>query len=333
MERRDLLRSILALVGLAATARAQAPDAASAPPTPEPPAPPSAPTPPGALPTRPFGKTGETLPILGLGGFHLGLSEEEPAARALVDVALEEGIRFFDNAESYQDGKAESLMGAALVGRREKVFLMTKTHEPETRSAEGAKRHLEGSLKRLRTDRLDLWQLHSIKSPADVDRAFRKGGAMEYIRSMKEQGVIRFAGVTGHTSPAANLRALQWFDRGMTFDAMQMPINPIDWHQSSFQRALLPELEKRGIAAIAMKTSAGGALVKRGITTLEENLGYVWSSHVSLAVVGMETVEHVRHNAKLAREHVHWNRSRREALRERIAPKADLDLEWYKPKA
>ena len=135
----------------------------------------------GPMPRRLLGATGAEVGILGLGGHHVGLSGSERRARELVEAALTAGITFFDTAESYQNGRSEEWLGRALEGRRSRAFLMTKTYAPGDRSAESAKRHLDGSLRRLRTDRLDLWQLHSIQSPEDVDRAFGPGGAMEFI--------------------------------------------------------------------------------------------------------------------------------------------------------
>ncbi|RMG45426.1 MAG: aldo/keto reductase [Acidobacteria bacterium] len=284
----------------------------------------------GSLPRRALGRTGVELPVLGLGGFHVGKAPTEKDARRLVETAFSEGIRFFDNAESYQKGRAERWMGAALEGIRDQVFLMTKTFDLAKRDAEGAKRHLEGSLERLRTDHLDLWQLHSVRSVADVERAFRKGGAMEYILEQKRLGVVRFVGVTGHKDPEANLRALAFWDEGWRFDVMQMPLNPIDYHQKSFQRRVLPELVRRGIGVLAMKTNAGGALASRGVCTVEESLRYVLALPVSVVISGMETPEQVRRNAAIVRESAPMSESERRALLERIAPRAGLELEWYK---
>ena len=283
-----------------------------------------------ALPRRRLGATGEDVTILGLGGWHLGGVSGEAEARRLVDVALEEGVRFFDTAESYQAGKSERWLGAALAAVRGDVFLMTKTYDPAGRDREGAKRHLEGSLERLGTDYLDLWQLHAIRSPEDVDRAFAPGGAMEYLLAMKARGVIRYVGVTGHASPAAHLRALDHFDRGTRFDCMQMPVNPLDFHQQSFQRAVLPGLVERGIGVIAMKTSASGALVRERICSIDECLRFVWTLPVSLAVVGMETPEQVRHNARLARDVPPMTPDEMERLLARIEDRKDLSLERYK---
>src|SRR5829696_3011665 len=287
---------------------------------------------PGTLPERRLGRTGVKMPILGLGGWHLGDAGSERAARAVLDTALAEGIRFLDNAESYHAGTSERWLGAALAssGMRDQVFLMTKTFDLEHRSREGAARHLDGSLRRLQTDHLDLWQLHSVRSADDVDRAFRRGGAMEYILEMQRQGVVRHVGVTGHQDPAANLRALHYWDEGMRFDAMQMPLNPVDYHQRSFERQVLGELVKRDIGVIAMKTSADGRLLRSGVCSAAECHAYAWSLPTSVAVVGMERPALVRENARRARELQQMSETARRSLLDRVAPKARLRLEPYK---
>jgi aryl-alcohol dehydrogenase-like predicted oxidoreductase len=285
-----------------------------------------------ALPERRLGRTGVMLPILGLGGWHLGDAGSERAAHALVETALAEGIRFFDNAESYHAGTSERWLGTALatLGARQDVFLMTKTYDLAHRSRDSAARHLEGGLRRLRTDHLDLWQLHSVRTVADVDNAFRRGGAMEYIVDAQRQGVVRYIGVTGHQDPAANLRALHFWDEGIRFDTMQMPLNPIDHHQRSFERQVLPELVKRDIGVIAMKTSADGRLLRSRVCTAAECHRYAWSLPVSIAVVGMETPALVRENARRAREFSALSDAERRTLLDRVAPRAELRLEPYK---
>lgn len=283
---------------------------------------------PAPLPRRALGATGEATTILGLGGAHLARVAGEAQARQMVDVALEQGIRFFDTAESYSDGRSERWLGASLEAVRGDVFLMSKTYDL-SRTRESARRHLEGSLERLRTDHLDLWQLHSIQSPEDVDRAFAPGAAMAYILEMQRQGVVRRVGVTGHARPEAHLRALDWFDRGLRFDCMQLPINPIDFHQLSFQKAVLPGLLDRGIGVIAMKTSADGRLLQHGVCTIEECLRFVWALPVSVAVVGMESAAQIQANAALARG-APLPPGEAEALLARIEARRDLGLEWYK---
>jgi aryl-alcohol dehydrogenase-like predicted oxidoreductase len=272
------------------------------------------------------------VPILGLGGWHFGDAGSERAAHALLETALAEGIRFLDNAESYHGGTAERWLGAAIasLGVRDQVFVMTKTYDFEHRSRDSAARHLEGSLQRLRTDHLDLWQLHSVRSVDDVDRAFRRGGTMEFILEAQRQGVVRHVGVTGHQDPAANLRALHYWDEGIRFETMQMPLNPLDHHQRSFERQVLPELVKRDIGVIAMKTSGDGRLLRARVCTAAECHRYVWSLPVSLAVVGMERPALVRENARRAREFTPLADTERSALLERVAPRASLGLEPYK---
>jgi len=289
--------------------------------------------PPSPLPLRTLGATGASIPILVLGGHHAGLAARRDGAaagRAVVEAALEQGVRLFDTAESYQDGGSESLYGEVLAGVRDEVLLMTKTHAPATRGFESAQRHLDGSLARLRTDRLDLWQLHSVEDEDDVDRAFRDDGAMARIVQAKEEGVVRWSGVTGHVNPRANLRALHHFDRGWRFDVMQMPVNPLDHHQVSFQRDVLPALVERGIGVLAMKTSGGGALVERGLTTIEENLRYVAALPVSALVVGMETPAQVAADARVLREDAPLDEDERAALLARLEEHVTLDHEWYK---
>ena len=287
---------------------------------------------PGTLPERRLGRTGVAMPILGLGGWHLGDAGSERAARTLLDTAIAEGVRFLDNAESYHGGTAEEWLGAALasLGVRKQVFVMTKTFDLEHRARDSAARHLEGSLRRLRTDYLDLWQLHSVRSADDVDRAFRRSGAMEYILEMQRQGVVRHVGVTGHRHPSANLRALHYWDEGIRFETMQMPLNPMDYHQRSFQRDVLAELVKRDIGVIAMKTTADGRLLRSGVCTATECLRFAWSLPISLAVVGMERPSLVRENARLAREHTPMKEAERRALIDRVAPRTSLRLEPYK---
>jgi aryl-alcohol dehydrogenase-like predicted oxidoreductase len=253
------------------------------------------------LPSRRLGRTGVTLPMLGLGGYHVGQAGSAAAARTLVDAALDEGIRFFDTAESYQNGRSEEWLGAALAGRRDQVFVMSKSFDFPRRRPEMAERHLAGTLKRLRIDKLDLWQLHSVRTVADVDLAFAPGGAFEMMLELKAKGAARFIGVTGHQQPEANLRAIHYWDRGLKFDVMQMPLNPMDYHQQSFQRYVLPELVRRDIGVIAMKTSADGALLREKICSIDECLRYAWSLPISLAVVGQTTPAQVRENAARAR--------------------------------
>lgn len=344
LPRRELLRRLLALVAAAAAARSGPAQDAGA--TEDDPAPDAAPPVDAArtrygdddlselrLPTRPLGRTGVELPVLALGGFHLGQAQDERAGRALIDTALEQGIRFFDTAEQYQrgdDSRSERWLGAGLADVRDRVFLMTKTHAPATRSAESAREHLEASLERLRCERLDLWQLHAIESREDVDRAFGPGGAMEALFEAREAGRVRFVGVTGHQNPAIHRRALEHFDAGLRFDTVQLPINPVDHHQLSFTLDVLPALVERGLAPLAMKSAASGALLREGLCRIEECLRYVLALPVAALVSGMEEPDQVRRNAAVVRDQAPLGEDAIAALLQRLEPEADLGLEWYK---
>src|SRR5437762_11168095 len=172
-------------------------------------------------------------------------------------------------------------MGRALEGRRDRVFLMTKvcTHG---RDAKVAMRQLEESLRRLRTDRLDLWQVHECVYDNDPDRHFAEGGVIEALERAKAQGKVRYVGFTGHKDPASHLRMLS-FD--FAFDACQLPLNGFDAAFRSFQTRVLPQLASRDIAAIGMKSLGGdGRVIKRRAAKVEEALRYAMSLPVCTTV-------------------------------------------------
>src|SRR5215213_3054118 len=237
-----------------------------------------------SIPLRPFGRTGERVSALGLGGFHLGEIGAEREATSMVHRASDAGITFMDNAWEYHDGVSEVRMGKALAnGWRQKVFLMTKvcTHG---RDARVAMRMLEESLRRLKTDYLDLWQVHEIAFYNDPERHFMKGGVIEALDKAKRQGKVRFVGFTGHKDPALHLRMLSY---DYPFDAVQLPLNCFDATFRSFEQQVLPELLRRGIAPIGMKSLGGeGDMVKKKAVTAHEALGYAMSLPVATTVSG-----------------------------------------------
>src|ERR1700722_14157220 len=172
------------------------------------------------VPRRPLGKTGVQVSALGVGGYHLGSIKDQKESTELVARALAAGINFFDNAWEYHDGISEERLGAALKGKRDSAFLMTKvcTHG---RTKDIAMKQLEESLRRLRTDRLDLWQIHEVVYENDPDLHFARGGAVEALDEAKKQGKVRYVGFTGHKHPAIHLRMLA---HKYPFDAVQMPL-------------------------------------------------------------------------------------------------------------
>ncbi len=270
----------------------------------------------GEVPRRPFGRTGLQVSVLCLGGAHLGRVASDAEAIRIVHEATDAGITFMDNAWEYHQGRAEELMGRALAGRRQQVFLMTKvcTHG---RDKKVAMQQLEDSLRRLRTDYLDLWQIHEVIYEDDPDRHFAPGGAAEALLEAKQQGKVRFLGFTGHKAPKIHLRMLA---HDFPFDACQLPLNVFDGTFRSFEREVLPELTRRGIAPLAMKTLSGnGAPITHRVLTAEEALRYVLSLPVATIVSGIDSREVLRQNLGIARRFVPMTPQEMAALRTRVA--------------
>ena len=280
------------------------------------------------IPLRSFGRTSQKISALGLGGHHLGDAKDEETAIQIVHEALDGGITFFDNCWEYNRGKSESWMGAGLKGRRDEAFLMTKvcTHG---RDASLATQMLEESLRRLRTDHLDLWQIHGVGFDNDPELFIRPGGAAEALAKAKQEGKVRFVGFTGHKSPEIHLKMLE---TGFPFDAVQMPLNAFDANFHSFEKQVLPELNKRGIAALGMKPLTGkGEPIKKSILTPEEALRYAMSLPVTTTITGMEKPEVLQQNLKIAQNFQPMSAAEMEALRQRVSGvSADGRFEHYK---
>jgi aryl-alcohol dehydrogenase-like predicted oxidoreductase len=217
----------------------------------------------GEMLYRPFGKSGEKISAIGMGGFHLGKSALSDAeATRLIHEAIDRGITFMDNCWDYNKGRSELRMGEALDqgGYRDRVFLMTKM---DGRSKKEAADQIDTSLKRLRTDRIDLIQHHEILRFDDPDRIFAEGGAMEAFVEAKQAGKLRYIGFTGHKDPRIHLQMLAVAaERGFHIDAVQMPLNVMDAHFRSFAHLVLPYLVEQGIAPLGMKTFADSVLFK-----------------------------------------------------------------------
>ena len=282
-----------------------------------------------AIPMRPFGRhTDVKVSALGLGGHHLGAADDQKTATQIVNEAIDGGVTFFDNCWEYHRGKSEDWMGRALKGRRDRVFLMTKvcTHG---RDRDFALRMLEQSLNRLQTDHLDLWQIHGVSFDNDPDLFIRPNGAAEALRTAKEQGKVRFVGFTGHKDPAIHLKMLK---TGFPFDSVQMPLNAFDANFHSFAANVLPELNRRGIAALGMKPISGhGEPIQKGILTAEEALRYAMSLPVTTTISGAEKLDVIRQNLKVAQGFEPMSADEMQALRDRCKPVAgDGRFELYK---
>ena len=280
------------------------------------------------IPLRQFGNKDVRISALGLGGHHLGDAADEVTAVRIVHEAVDGGITFFDNCWEYNLGKSENWLGKGLKGRRDKVFLMTKvcTHG---RDASLAMQMLEQSLNRLQTDHLDLWQIHGVAFDNDPDLFIRPDGGAEALMKAKEQGKVRFVGFSGHKHPDIHLKML---NTGFPFDSVQMPLNVFDSQFQSFENHVLPELARRGIAALGMKPISGhGEPVSRGVITAQEALRYAMSLPVATTITGIDSLEVLHQNLAIAQGFAPMSQQEMQALRDRVKPEAgDGRFELYK---
>ena len=283
------------------------------------------------IPLRPLGATGVMVSALGLGGYHIGKMKSERDAVRIVHAAIDAGITFMDNAWEYHEGRAETLMGKGIADRRERVFLMTKvcTHG---RGKREAMRQLEQSLRRLRTDVLDLWQVHECVYDNDPERHFARGGVIEALDEARRQGKVRFVGFTGHKHPDIHLAMLA---HDYKFDACQLPLNCFDASFRSFEQEVLPVLVGRGIAPLGMKSLGGDARqVKRRVVTAEEALRYAMSLPVATTISGIDSMRVLRQNLRVADDFKPMSRRQMDALRKRVRDEADDGrFELYKTTA
>jgi len=266
------------------------------------------------VPKRPLGKTGMQVSALGVGGFHLGSTRDQKEATELVAKALDQGINFFDNAWDYHKGESELRLGVALKGKRDQAIVMTKvcTHG---RDKTVGMRMLEESLRRLQTDHLDVWQIHEVIYENDPDLVFAPNGVAEALLQAKQQGKVRAIGFTGHKDPSIHLKMLQ---HSFPFDTVQMPLNCFDASFRSFETQVLPEAQRNNIAILGMKSLGGsGEMVKYGGITAEEGLRYAMSLPVATTISGMDSVEVLDQNLKVAAGFQPMSLAEMNALRER----------------
>jgi len=280
------------------------------------------------IPLRPLGRTGENVTMICLGGFHSSVHQDENDSIRLIQRAIDEGITFLDNAWDYHNGAAEERMGKAISqgNRRDKVFLMTKCCG---RTAQDAQSHLEDSLRRLRTDHLDLWQFHEIVYDNDPDWIFASGGAIETALKAKEQGKIRYLGFTGHKDPSIHLKMLE---KPYQWSTVQMPLNVMDGQFRSFQHKVLPVLKERGIAPIGMKSLGGtGKIVGDAVISIEEALRYVFSLPIATLVSGIDSEKVLEQNLKIVREFKPMTADEKAAVETKVRPYAgDGRFELFK---
>jgi aryl-alcohol dehydrogenase-like predicted oxidoreductase len=280
---------------------------------------------------RPFGRHPDLVSIIGLGGYHLGKPKTAAESMRIMHAAIDAGVNFLDNAWEYHEGESEKRMGRAIEDRRDKVFLMTKvcTHG---RTATVAMRQLEESLRRLRTEYLDLWQIHECVYYNDPERHFARGGVVEALERAKKQGKARYVGFTGHKDPEILLRMLA-FD--YPFDACQLALNGFDSHFRSFQTNVLPKLARRKIAAIGMKSLGGdGRVIKQKRARVDTALRYAMSLPVCTTVSGIDSMKVLRQNLRIARAFSPMTARQRAAYERSLQEEArDGRFELYKTTA
>ena len=205
----------------------------------------------GMLPRRELGNTGEQLSVIGFPGNGLRHYDQQESTAGILK-AIERGVNFFDVAPAYgKDGEAEKKMGVALQGHRDKVFLACKTKK---RDAAGAREELERSLKRLKTDHFDLYQMHFLASLTEVEQAFGPGGAIETLVKAREEGKVRYLGFSAHTTVAA-MTAMNHFK----FDTVMYPVNYVEHFSFGFGHAVLELARNQGVSVIAIKPTSGGS--------------------------------------------------------------------------
>ncbi len=273
----------------------------------------------GTMPYRTLGRTGESVSIVGLGGFHIGIQEEEDKSIRIIRTAIDHGINFMDNSWDYNQGVSEIRMGKALRdGYRNMVFLMTKIDGRDRRTAET---QIHESLRRLQTDRIDLLQFHEVIRQEDPDWIFGPDGAWEAAIRAREAGKIRFIGFTGHKSPAIHLKMLQTaFEKQFTFDAVQMPLNIMDAHFDSFAQKVLPVLQQKNIGVLAMKSMGDKVILESKAVTPVECLHYAMSLPVHVVITGCDSIPILEQALHAARTFSSFTEQDRSALLARTAP-------------
>lgn len=284
----------------------------------------------GRIERRRLGRADEHVSALGIGGFHLSKPEDPEVAVQIVRSAIERGADFLDNSWDYADGESERRMGRALAdGYRDRAFLMTKV---DSHSREGLLRQVEQSLERLRTDHVDLLQLHEVIRPGDPDEAFAPGGAMDALLQLRDEGVITYIGFTGHKDPAIHEAMIRrGLREGFVFDVVQMPINIFDASFCSFRQRVVPLCLEHGIAVLGMKPLGAWRLVGATGLTAPDLLRWALSQPVAVAITGCQTMRDLDQALDVARGFEPLSEDEQRRMVDKARPEAlDGSLEKYK---
>ncbi len=260
------------------------------------------------MPERPLGRTGHMVRLFSLGGqASIEQPDKHDVSIAIINRAIDLGVNYVDTAAAYGrprtpdtprwelNGISQIYIGEVMATRRKEVFLASKTDD---RTRDGSLKLLEQSLKLLKTDHLDLWQLHNIMRDEQVEQIFAKDGALEALLKARDQKMVRFLGITGHYDPAVLYRALERFD----FDTILMALNPADKHLLPFQTDLLALANRKKMGVVGMKIPARDRLFRPdGISTMNQAMGYTLTLPISTVIIGCKTVEQLEENISIAR--------------------------------
>lgn len=295
------------------------------------------------LPKRKLGRTKEYVTMLGTGGYHVGWTTERDA-QEVIEASLEGGVRFFDTAESYAAGTSETRYGKYLTPKyRDLIFLMSKS---TGKDAKTVREHLEGTLRRLKTDQLDLYQVHAISTPKDVDNRIQLG-VLDVLLKAKEEGKIKYLGFTGHQNPFAHARMLEQTKESDIFDTVLMPVNVLDQSYFSFTKNVLPEAMDRNMGILAIKSLADGRFFAKkdeagwstenplipNYMSIKDAMYFVWSLPVSVLISGNENATFMREKIALARSFSKLSEEQRTTLIDKVSAIALTGkIEYYKKK-
>ena len=298
----------------------------------------------GAMPTRNLGKTDYKVAIFSLGGqAALEKANNFDIAVPLIERALDLGVNYIDTSSIYGGPErwSEQYVGRVMKTRRQETFLATKTKE---RTRDGSLRMIDKSLKLLNTSHIDLWQLHDVGLPEDVNAIFSKGGAMEALLEMQEQKVVRFLGVTGHYRPEALIDTINRHQ----FDTILMALNAADSHIHSFTGQLLPLAVEKQMGIIGMKVPSRGRLLtswtpppleqqqhswegsaiatRPGVMSMQDAMRFTLSHPVSTVIIGCDNIMQLEENVQIARDFTPLSQSQMTALNELAEPVAKQSL-------
>jgi len=281
---------------------------------------------PAAMATRPLGRTGYPVRLFSLGGqATLEKQGKTDEAIEIINTAIDRGVNYIDTAAAYGGGISERNIGMVMRSRRDQVYLASKTHD---RTYDGSMRLLEKSLKQLQTDHLDAWQLHRISNDDDLQRVFAKDGAIKALEKARDEKMVRFLGLTGHSNPFVLKTAIERYD----FDTILVALNAADRHHLSFIDNLLPTAVAKQMGIIGMKVVARGRIFHEGgLTSMEQAMRYVLTLPVSTVIVGISNLAELEEDVQIARDFHPYDAAEMQHLEELTKPYYG-DATWFKDK-